>query len=76
MDFALKTHPAASAEDAELVRGRRLLGEMELVVCSDGSFLLDGGAMFGVVPKTMWQAEYRGGEDGVGGGGDRDRNWK
>jgi len=51
----VKAHPAAAAKDAELVRGRRLLGEMELVVCSDGSFLLDGGAMFGVVPKTMWQ---------------------
>lgn len=24
-------------------------------MCSDGSFLLDGGAMFGVVPKTLWQ---------------------
>jgi len=24
-------------------------------VCSDGSFLLDGGAMFGVVPKPMWE---------------------
>jgi glyoxylase-like metal-dependent hydrolase (beta-lactamase superfamily II) len=63
MDFALKTHPAASAEDAELVRGRRLLGEMELVVCSDGSFLLDGGAMFGVVPKTMWQKRMPADED-------------
>jgi glyoxylase-like metal-dependent hydrolase (beta-lactamase superfamily II) len=48
-------HPAAQARDSELVRGRRRLGEMELIACSDGSFLLDGGAMFGVVPKTMWQ---------------------
>ena len=48
-------HPAAQAEDLELVRGRRALGAMELVFCSDGSFLLDGGAMFGVLPKTMWQ---------------------
>jgi glyoxylase-like metal-dependent hydrolase (beta-lactamase superfamily II) len=43
-------------EAAALVRGRRQLGEFELVFCSDGSYKLDGGAMFGVVPKTMWSA--------------------
>jgi glyoxylase-like metal-dependent hydrolase (beta-lactamase superfamily II) len=48
-------HPAARVDDGELVRARVALGELELTVCSDGSFLLDGGAMFGVVPKTMWQ---------------------
>ena len=26
-----------------------------LTVCTDGTYLLDGGAMFGVVPKTLWQ---------------------
>jgi len=30
-------------------------GEMEIFVLSDGRFRLDGGAMFGVVPKTLWQ---------------------
>ena len=29
-------------------------GEMEIFVVSDGRFRLDGGAMFGVVPKTLW----------------------
>jgi glyoxylase-like metal-dependent hydrolase (beta-lactamase superfamily II) len=29
-------------------------GEMELFSLSDGTFKLDGGAMFGVVPKTLW----------------------
>jgi glyoxylase-like metal-dependent hydrolase (beta-lactamase superfamily II) len=48
-------HPARSRDDDELVRARRALGDLELIVCSDGSFLLDGGAMFGVVPKPMWQ---------------------
>jgi glyoxylase-like metal-dependent hydrolase (beta-lactamase superfamily II) len=48
-------HPAASSNDDELVRARRALGDLELIVCSDGSFLLDGGAMFGVVPKPLWQ---------------------
>ena len=37
-----------------LVRGRMRLGAFDLTVCTDGPFLLDGGAMFGVVPKTLW----------------------
>ena len=40
--------------DDALVRDRRSLGDFELTICSDGTFLLDGGAMFGVVPKTLW----------------------
>ena len=31
------------------------LGDLEIVLLSDGFFYLDGGAMFGVVPKTMWE---------------------
>ena len=49
------SHPASTSGDAELVRGRRTLGDFELTFCSDGTYLLDGGAMFGVVPKTLWQ---------------------
>lgn len=30
-------------------------GQFELFLLEDGEFRLDGGAMFGVVPKTMWQ---------------------
>ena len=30
-------------------------GDVEIVVLSDGTFRLDGGAMFGVIPKTIWQ---------------------
>ena len=40
--------------DADLIRGRTALGDFELTVLTDGFYLLDGGAMFGVVPKTMW----------------------
>ncbi|MBW4040389.1 MAG: MBL fold metallo-hydrolase [Acidobacteria bacterium] len=48
-------HPAKTSSDEDLVRERRALGDLELIVCSDGTYVLDGGAMFGVVPKTMWQ---------------------
>jgi methylmalonyl-CoA epimerase len=34
---------------------RRQLGALELITLSDGFFHLDGGAMFGVVPRTLWQ---------------------
>jgi glyoxylase-like metal-dependent hydrolase (beta-lactamase superfamily II) len=30
------------------------LGKFELMIISDGEFWLDGGAMFGVVPKVIW----------------------
>ena len=33
---------------------RLQLGEFELSVFSDGTYPLDGGAFFGVVPKVMW----------------------
>ncbi len=31
------------------------LGGFEIFLLSDGSFRLDGGAMFGVVPRTLWE---------------------
>jgi glyoxylase-like metal-dependent hydrolase (beta-lactamase superfamily II) len=34
---------------------RLTLGDFELTVLSDGHFLADGGAMFGVVPKPLWE---------------------
>jgi len=40
---------------ALLVRARRQLGDFELTVCTDGTYKLDGGAMFGVVPKPLWE---------------------
>ncbi len=30
------------------------VGDIELVALSDGTFRLDGGAMFGIVPKPLW----------------------
>jgi glyoxylase-like metal-dependent hydrolase (beta-lactamase superfamily II) len=32
-------------------------GELQLTVLDAGSLWLDGGAMFGVVPRTLWQKE-------------------
>jgi glyoxylase-like metal-dependent hydrolase (beta-lactamase superfamily II) len=48
-------HPAARPTDANLLRGSLSVGDFDLSICSDGTYLLDGGAMFGVVPKTLWQ---------------------
>jgi glyoxylase-like metal-dependent hydrolase (beta-lactamase superfamily II) len=35
------------------------LGDFELKVVSDGTYPLDGGAFFGVVPKTMWSKKVQ-----------------
>jgi glyoxylase-like metal-dependent hydrolase (beta-lactamase superfamily II) len=44
-----------TSEAAGLVRARARIGGFELIICTDGTYRLDGGAMFGVVPKTLWQ---------------------
>jgi glyoxylase-like metal-dependent hydrolase (beta-lactamase superfamily II) len=33
----------------------RNLGDFELSIISDGTYYLDGGAFFGVVPKVLWE---------------------
>ncbi len=38
------------------------LGDFELTWLNGGRFALDGGAMFGVVPKALWQKKYPGDE--------------
>ena len=40
---------------SDLVRAHTHVGDFEVIVCTDGSYRLDGGAMFGVVPKTLWE---------------------
>ncbi|HKW89824.1 MAG TPA: MBL fold metallo-hydrolase [Candidatus Acidoferrales bacterium] len=35
------------------------LGDLEFTVVTDGTLRLDGGAMFGVVPKPMWEKKAR-----------------
>jgi glyoxylase-like metal-dependent hydrolase (beta-lactamase superfamily II) len=48
-------HPAERANTDELIRGRTSLGDFELIVLTDGAYYLDGGAMFGVIPKPLWE---------------------
>jgi len=54
--------PAAGRPSSDVVSGfspasavtRYWLGDLELISVCDGFFRLDGGSMFGVVPKTLW----------------------
>jgi len=39
------------------------IGDLELTWLNGGTFELDGGAMFGVVPKVLWQKKYPPTED-------------
>jgi glyoxylase-like metal-dependent hydrolase (beta-lactamase superfamily II) len=48
-------HPAETDTTRDLVRGRATLGDLDLTILTDGTYLLDGGAMFGVVPKPLWE---------------------
>ncbi len=48
MEFQIADNPEA------LIRGTARVGEAEIIVCTDGTCRFDGGAMFGVVPRTLW----------------------
>ena len=48
-------HPAETDTTRDLVRGHATLGDLDLTILTDGTYLLDGGAMFGVVPKPLWE---------------------
>lgn len=48
-------HPSERAGSRDLIRARTTLGDFELTVLTDGFYFLDGGAMFGVIPKPLWQ---------------------
>ncbi len=48
-------HPAERPDSTDLIRARTTLGDFELTILSDGTYYLDGGAMFGVVPKPLWE---------------------
>lgn len=38
---------------------RTTIGDFELTALSDGIYHLDGGAFFGVIPKTLWSRKVR-----------------
>ena len=38
---------------------RHSLGNFELEILSDGTYYLDGGAFFGVVPKVLWERRVK-----------------
>jgi glyoxylase-like metal-dependent hydrolase (beta-lactamase superfamily II) len=38
---------------------RQSLGDFELTIFSDGTYYLDGGAFFGVIPKVMWEKKVK-----------------
>lgn len=46
--------PAPKVEMFKTV-GRHALGNLELITLADGFFALDGGAMFGTVPRVLWE---------------------
>ena len=46
--------PAPKVEMFRTV-GRHALGDLELITLADGFFALDGGAMFGTVPRVLWE---------------------
>jgi glyoxylase-like metal-dependent hydrolase (beta-lactamase superfamily II) len=48
-------HPAERPDSADPIRARTTVGDYELTILSDGFYFLDGGAMFGVVPKPLWE---------------------
>src|SRR5258708_2214179 len=55
--FLVPVSPAIHKYDAlwhTAFMHRLTLGDFELTVFSDGTYPLDGGAFFGVVPKVMW----------------------
>lgn len=47
----------AARRPSSLTTARMPFGDLELVTLHDGLFGLDGGAMFGVVPRTLWAAQ-------------------
>jgi len=47
----------SAIRDPQSAISRFVLGDLELISLCDGFFRLDGGAMFGTVPKPVWETE-------------------
>jgi methylmalonyl-CoA epimerase len=52
---AVSHQPSAIRQDTAV--RRYALGDLELISLCDGLIRLDGGAMFGVVPKPLWEKQ-------------------
>jgi methylmalonyl-CoA epimerase len=52
---AVSHQPSAISHDTAV--RRYALGDLELISLCDGLIRLDGGAMFGIVPKALWEAQ-------------------
>jgi glyoxylase-like metal-dependent hydrolase (beta-lactamase superfamily II) len=49
--------PAAKGKEESIDGISRKLGEARLTIITDRTYFLDGGAAFGVVPKTLWSRQ-------------------
>src|SRR5262249_43801975 len=50
---------AVGRRESAVKNQTRTLGDFELTVLSDGYYISDGGAFFGVVPKVLWQKKVK-----------------
>jgi methylmalonyl-CoA epimerase len=55
----LKQVPQSSISNLKSEVSRHHLGDLELISLYDGFFRLDGGAIFGIVPKAVWGPRYQ-----------------
>ena len=47
-------------EQTDSVKNQTItLGDFELTAISDGTYVADGGAFFGIIPKVMWEKKTR-----------------
>jgi methylmalonyl-CoA epimerase len=53
-----RTHGSAPTETLGSAPTKYALGDLELISLSDGVIRLDGGAMFGTVPKVLWEKVF------------------
>jgi len=51
------SHLPSAISHQPLAISRYALGDLELISVSDGFIRLDGGAMFGIVPKPLWEKQ-------------------
>jgi methylmalonyl-CoA epimerase len=58
-DVRLKADTTYGVAPVDLTVGSIQFGDLQLTTLHDGPFRLDGGAMFGVVPRPLWEKVAR-----------------